>query len=162
MPTPFAWRHSAVTRTFWVKRTDREVDGGTSLLGLPGRGKPSKLEIAADNAHRLTEMLRKKGIEAYEFHDRFESIVTIGSFDTVGNELPDGRIDLQPQIHQIMQTYGAERSPLPNQGQACVLDRSTEYPSTSNHCRSSCRAARFPPTMRPAIKPFDETPPFGF
>ncbi len=102
---------------FLGEGTNREVEGGTSLLGLPTRSKPSKLEIAADHAHRLTEMLRKKGIDAYEFHDRFESIVTIGSFDTVGNELPNGRIDLQPQIHQIMQTYGAERSALPNQGE---------------------------------------------
>jgi len=73
------------------------------------------LEIAADNAHRLTEMLRDKGIEAYEFHDRFESVVTIGSFDTVGNRMADGRIDLHPQIHQIMESYGAEKKALPGQ-----------------------------------------------
>jgi hypothetical protein len=104
--------------SFFVGETpEAEDDGGKSLLGLPGRNEPSKLEIAADNAHRWTDMLRKKGIEAYEFHDRFESIVTVGSFETVGNELPDGRIDLHPRIHQIMQTYGAERSSLPNQGQ---------------------------------------------
>ncbi len=88
-----------------------------SRVGLPGLGKPSKLEIAADNAHRLTEALRKKGVEAYEFHDRYESIVTIGSFEGVGNPLPDGRIDLNPAIHKLMVTYGAQRSPLPNRGQ---------------------------------------------
>jgi hypothetical protein len=39
-----------------------------------------KLQVAADNAHRLTVALRKRGIEAYEFHDRMESTVTVGSF----------------------------------------------------------------------------------
>lgn len=87
------------------------------LPPLPGLGKPSKLEIAADKAHRLTEMLREKGIEAYEFHDRFESIVTIGSFEMVGTELPDGSINLNPKIYQILKSYGAERNPLPGQTQ---------------------------------------------
>lgn len=84
---------------------------------LPGTGQTSQLEIAADNAHRLTEILRQRGVEAFEFHDRFESIVTIGSFESVGNTLPDGRIDLHPQIYQIMQQYGAQRNPLPGQAQ---------------------------------------------
>ena len=105
---------------------DPDEDAQRSFLSLPGLGKVNKLEAAADNAHRLTELLRKKGIEAYEFHDRFESIVTIGSFETVGNELPDGRIDLLPAIHQIMLSYGAQRSPLPNQGQAVNPPRSLD------------------------------------
>lgn len=78
----------------------------------------SKLEQAADNAHRLTEALRKRGVEAYEFHDRFESIVTVGSFESVGNTLPDGRLDLHPAVFEVMQTYSAERSRLPQAGQA--------------------------------------------
>ncbi len=102
---------------FLGEGADEESKSHGSLLGFPGHGKTSKLEVAADNAHRLTEMLRKKGIEAYEFHDRCESIVTVGSFETVGHPLPNGRIDLLPAIHQIMVTYGAERSPLPNHGQ---------------------------------------------
>ena len=39
------------------------------------------LEEAAENAHILTESLRQQGYEAYEFHDRDQSIVTVGSFD---------------------------------------------------------------------------------
>ena len=41
----------------------------------------SKLVDAAEKAHKLTEALRAKGVQAYEFHDRASSIVTIGSFD---------------------------------------------------------------------------------
>lgn len=93
---------------------------GEKKTGPAGAGgdTASKLEQAADNAHRLTEALRKRGVEAYEFHDRFESIVTVGSFESVGNTLPDGRLDLHPAVYEVMQTYAAERSRLPQAGQA--------------------------------------------
>ncbi len=67
----------------------------------------SQLAEAAEKAHRLTTALRKKGVEAYEFHDRAESIVTIGSFATVGTPRADGRIEINPAVHSILQTYGA-------------------------------------------------------
>jgi hypothetical protein len=75
----------------------------------------NKLEIAADNAHRLTVALREKGVEAYEFHDRHESVVTVGSFETEGTSLPNGAIDINPAILQIMKKYGASREPIPGQ-----------------------------------------------
>ncbi len=68
----------------------------------------SQLEEAAKNAHILTEALRKKGYEAYEYHDRKSSIVTVGSFASVGSRRPDGKIEINPQIHQIMKKFGAE------------------------------------------------------
>jgi hypothetical protein len=68
----------------------------------------SYLEEAAKNAHLLTEALRKKGWEAYEYHDRNSSIVTVGSFTTVGSKRADGKIEINPQIHKIMKTFGAE------------------------------------------------------
>lgn len=105
-------------KSYFVGEGEGEDEKDRKLLGaLPGFGEPSGLELAAINAHKLTEALRARGVEAYEFHDRCESIVTVGSFDTVGNRLPDGRIDLHPEIHRIMETYGAERSPLPGQAQ---------------------------------------------
>ncbi|MBP85404.1 MAG: hypothetical protein CMJ64_01610 [Planctomycetaceae bacterium] len=75
----------------------------------------NKLEIAADQAHRLTLALRAKGVEAYEFHDRLESIVTVGSFDSVGEPRADGKIEINPTVHRIMQMYSANRQPLPGQ-----------------------------------------------
>lgn len=68
----------------------------------------SYLEDAARNAHVLTEALRKKGYEAYEFHDRYSSIVTVGSFESVGTPRQDGKIEINPAIHTIMTTFGAE------------------------------------------------------
>lgn len=75
-----------------------------------------KLEFAADKAHRLTVALRKRDVEAYEFHDRNESIVAIGSFDSEGTTLANGTIDINPEIYHIMKTYGARPRQLPGQG----------------------------------------------
>jgi hypothetical protein len=70
----------------------------------------SQLAKAAMRAHKLTEALRKQGVEAYEFHDRFESIVTVGSFDKVGTPRPDGKVEINPQIHAIMEQYRGQQS----------------------------------------------------
>jgi hypothetical protein len=80
-----------------------------------GRNLPSKLEEAAVKANKLTEALRKRGVEAYEFHDRYESIVTVGSFDSVGMPRPDGKTEISPEIHKIMAAYGPKRQQLPGQ-----------------------------------------------
>jgi len=78
-------------------------------------GKPvkSKLAEAALKAHKLTEALRINGWEAYEFHDRYASIVTVGSFDSVGAPRADGRTEINPKIHAIMRTFGAQQATIP-------------------------------------------------
>jgi hypothetical protein len=68
--------------------------------------KLAKIDQAALQASNLCAALRQKGIEAYEFHDRTESIVTIGSFQEVGQPRPDGKTEINPAVHQIMQQYG--------------------------------------------------------
>jgi len=65
-----------------------------------------KLDKAALNASKLCAALRDKGVEAYEFHDRTESFVTIGSFNDVGQPRPDGKIEINPAVHKIMKDYG--------------------------------------------------------
>ncbi len=68
--------------------------------------KLSKIDEAALKASELCKLLRHKGVEAYEFHDRTESVVTVGSFQEVGQPRPDGKIEINPAIHRIMETYG--------------------------------------------------------
>lgn len=70
----------------------------------------SGLAEAAEKAHLLTEALIAKGYQAYEFHDRYMSIVTVGSFDSVGSPRADGKIEINPQIHRIMETFGAQKT----------------------------------------------------
>lgn len=72
----------------------------------------SKLEEAAIQAHDLTVILRRRGIEAYEYHDRFESIVTVGSFESPGHELPD-RIVISPEVHEVMKQFGGQEQQIP-------------------------------------------------
>lgn len=69
----------------------------------------SRLEDAADQAHKLTEALRAKGYEAYEFHDRYSSLVTVGSFLSVGEPRADGKIEINPQVLKIMEVFGAPK-----------------------------------------------------
>ena len=86
---------------------------GAKAEGAKGFGwswskeKSDPLVEAAENAHLLTAELRAHGWEAYEFHDRKESLVTIGSFDQVAQRLADGRVAPTPQVQRIVQTFGA-------------------------------------------------------
>lgn len=71
----------------------------------------SRLEQAAYQAHMLTIALRQKGYEAYEFHDHASSIVTVGSFDSYGTPREDGKIEINPAMHKVIQDFGATRQP---------------------------------------------------
>ena len=74
----------------------------------------SLLRDAAMKADKLTKALRLKGYEAYQFHDRQASIVTIGSFNSVGTPRRDGRTEINPQIHKIIQAFSGR--PVPGTG----------------------------------------------
>lgn len=80
-------------------------EGGIGWMWGKSKGEP--LVEAAENAHLLTETLRKKGYDAYEFHDRNESIVTIGSFEHISDRLPNGQLAPSPDVQRIIQTFGA-------------------------------------------------------
>lgn len=86
----------------------------------------SKLEEAALNAHKLTVALRRQGVDAYEFHDRYESMVTIGSFESVGTPRPDGKTEINPAIYQIMERYKAKEQTLPGQAAVGMLPRTLD------------------------------------
>ncbi len=64
------------------------------------------LDKAAESAHALASALRKKGVEAYEFHDRNASYVCIGSFDTLGG-VPEGGgpFVYNPDMVSVMNQY---------------------------------------------------------
>lgn len=78
----------------------RQIENGKSVK--------SKLVDAAEKAHNLTQALRSKGYEAYEFHDRECSIVTVGSFDSVGSPRKDEKIEINPQLHALMKMFAAD------------------------------------------------------
>ena len=71
----------------------------------------SRLDKFASDAAKMTSELRAQGVEAYQFHDRFRSIVTVGSFDSLGRELPDGRFEYAADIRKVMRKYSAFNVP---------------------------------------------------
>ncbi len=75
---------------------------------LRGVDRESRLVEAADKAHRLTESLRRRGWQAWEFHDRDESIVCVGSIDQLSVPGPDGRAVPHPEIARIVASLGPD------------------------------------------------------
>jgi hypothetical protein len=117
-------KYSVKVATFRGKSTMplREQEIEQSVGDKPSIG----LEAAALMANALTEALRARGVEAYEFHDVCESVVTVGSFDSIGQPRLDGKTEINPAIHRIMQTYGAERKSLRGDDDTGLLPRSLD------------------------------------
>jgi hypothetical protein len=72
----------------------------------------SRLVEAADNAHRLTEALRRAGWQAWEFHDRDSSIVCVGSIDQLAVPGEDGKAVPHPEIVRIANGLGPDQAAL--------------------------------------------------
>lgn len=83
----------------------------------------SKIDQAALKASELCKLLRQKGVEAYEFHDRTESIVTVGSFQEVGQPRADGKIEINPNMHRVMEQYGPIKQAKPGTNMEEVFAR---------------------------------------
>lgn len=66
-----------------------------------------RMDACAVNADKMVRELRKQGVEAYQFHDRTRSVVTIGEFEKLGVARPGGKFDYAPEILQVMETYRA-------------------------------------------------------
>jgi len=95
------------------EKKNPDIKKRVSVLGLPIGHETTKLEEAAEQAHKLTMALRARGVEAYEYHKRHESIVTIGSFATSVTPEPNGVALVNPAMLKIIKTYGAKRLKLP-------------------------------------------------
>jgi hypothetical protein len=119
-----------------LQTSDTENQSSSGSFWHLGRDQDDPLVEAAENAHLLTQELRAHGWEAYEFHNRTESIVTIGSFDEVAQRLADGRVVPTPLVQKIIRTFGAAydtpADPLTNIGndpttQRLVAQRKREF-----------------------------------
>lgn len=95
-------KYTVVVRTF--EGLETVVDGRNDKNFLPSM---RRLDKFAADAAKMTAKLRADGEEAYQFHDRFKSLVTVGSFDYLGRELPDGRFEYAPEIRKVMDRYSA-------------------------------------------------------
>ncbi|MCE5267247.1 MAG: hypothetical protein LLG00_05120 [Planctomycetaceae bacterium] len=79
----------------------RAIEDGRNQMG-------SQLVEAAKKADTLAAALREKGYEAYQYHTRYTSIVTVGSFESAGTLRPDGQtIDPSPEVRRVMEVFMA-------------------------------------------------------
>ncbi|MDR3232329.1 MAG: hypothetical protein LBT46_01445 [Planctomycetaceae bacterium] len=89
-------------RTIIQQDEIREIENGTRTFS---KRKTSELEIGERAAAQLCKALREQGVDAYEFHSRYESVVTVGSFQSYGQKLPNGATQFDPAVLQIIQRY---------------------------------------------------------
>ncbi len=95
-------KYTVVVKTF--EGLGAIVDGKADKNFTPSEDRLNRFLVAAE---KMTTELRKQGIEAYQFHDRYRSLVTIGSFENLGRELPDGQFEYSPEIRAVMKQYSA-------------------------------------------------------
>ncbi|SMP39217.1 hypothetical protein SAMN06265222_101276 [Neorhodopirellula lusitana] len=95
-------KYTVVVRTFSGFNTI--VDGKKDKKFQPSG---ERLDRCAADANKMVQLLRRDGVEAYQFHDRTQSIVTIGSFEELGHELADGKFQYAEPILAVMNEYRA-------------------------------------------------------
>jgi hypothetical protein len=137
-----------------VRQTRAQQTPATkSFWGGKKKHDDSPLVEAAENAHLLTKELRSHGFEAYEFHDRTESIVTIGSFASATQQLPDGRVVAIPEVQRIIQTFDAgydtPADPLSNIGNDAGTQRRVEEQKQQVGMKLNTQQAQIVPGMNP-------------
>lgn len=88
---------------------DRGVGGwgGASRQENNDENKVPQLVIAAERAALGTKALRLAGYDAYQFHDRTQSIITVGSFNELGKADQRNRFVYDPLIQEIVARFGA-------------------------------------------------------
>jgi hypothetical protein len=70
------------------------------------KGATDQLEFAVVQANLMANVLRDAGFDAFEFHDRNSSIVTVGSFDSLGNEDKAGKFIYALEIQEVQKKFG--------------------------------------------------------
>ncbi len=101
-------KYTIKVATFKGRSSLKSARDGISDTQTRKAKKDDPLVVAVKNAHLLALALREKGWEAYEFHDRRESYVAVGSFDE-GQQSSAGKLVLSNRDAQtIIDTFGAK------------------------------------------------------
>ncbi|MCP4891469.1 MAG: hypothetical protein GY904_33370 [Planctomycetaceae bacterium] len=95
-------KYTVVVKTF--EGLGAIVDGKADKKFAPSEERLNRFLL---DAEKMTSELRKQGVEAYQFHDRYRSLVTVGSFESLGRELPDGKFEYTPEIRAAIKRYSA-------------------------------------------------------
>ncbi|MCE2784198.1 MAG: hypothetical protein LW699_04880 [Pirellula sp.] len=83
------------------------VSWGKSSADQEGQG-ASALEQAAERAYIAMKALRTAGYEAYQYHDREQSIVTVGGFEQLGTTDANNLFEYAPDIRAVMERFSTD------------------------------------------------------
>ena len=97
-------KYTVVVRVFEGNST---VDIGTGAQSSKLKSNPERLNRGAELAHRMVMALRKQNVPAYEFHDRYRSMVTVGEFESLGSQNMSGEFIFADDITRTMDRYSA-------------------------------------------------------
>ena len=98
-------RNYTVQIATFTGKVDYQTGSSVSNTFSSSNQKMSELEKGELMAIAMCKTLREQGVEAYEFHDNYGSIVTVGSFDQHSRQLPDGTVVLDPLVENTIQQY---------------------------------------------------------
>ena len=93
-----------------INRKEREMNL-LKRMGKPIQG--SRLAEAFEKANKLTEELRRQGVDAYEFHERNESYVCVGGFDWISKDNSSGQKVFNPDVVAVIQKFKGTVKDLP-------------------------------------------------
>jgi len=83
-----------------------------------------QLARAGDKAETVCHALREKSWPAFTFHDRTKSIVTIGSYDTLGKKDRNGNVvEFLPEIADIFAAFTLDSKMVPISGDKFQVDQ---------------------------------------
>jgi hypothetical protein len=82
---------------------------GRSAGALNQENQVSQLDVAAERAMLTVRALRKAGYEAYQFHDRSQSYVTVGSFDELGSPDATNKFIHSRGIQEVVNRFGPSK-----------------------------------------------------
>ncbi|MDP1799171.1 MAG: hypothetical protein Q8K78_16880 [Planctomycetaceae bacterium] len=101
------------------------------------------LNRAGEDAEQLTKALREKGYEAYVYHDRYQSLVTVGGFDT----------ETDPKARALVPHFCAKQKEDPVTKQNVVVGESLVHtiPPNRNNPNGSTQTWVFDP--QPQLMP---------
>ncbi len=86
----------------------------------------SQIADAAKKATLLTLELRKQGYDAYEFHDRYESCVCIGSYEYLATKDAVGNERMNPEIEEMILKFKSRDARKHNSGSGTVIVANTQ------------------------------------
>lgn len=131
--------YTLVVASFHGKSTIQLANGEDDKSDNPFKVTNS-LDEAAYSAWELANTLRKheKQFEAYVWHDKYSSVVTVGAFQSPND----------PRIKELQEIFRAKRKPHPQTGQQVLLAESLTIPANPPPGTVPDKRWMFDPTPR--------------